>query len=100
MNKNGSIKPTEAKRAALVTRSQRIATILGRLAGMAASIYFWFILNNHGSDHPIHQSVFIAVLEGEESDKVAVLIFVAVSTIIVTVVSGFISRLLFSFRDE
>jgi riboflavin transporter FmnP len=83
-----------------VTKSQRKATILGRLAGMAASIYFWFILNNYGSTPLAHQSLFAAMLEDENMDTLTVLGITVVSTIIFTIFTGLICRLLFSFGDD
>ena len=83
-----------------MTKSQRKATILGRLVGMAASIYFWFILNNYGRDYPEHQSIIVAFLEGEDMSALAVIGIMVLSTLILTMSAGFVARLLFSFRDE
>lgn len=83
-----------------MTKSQRNATILGRLAGMAASIYFWFVMNNYGSNYPEHQSVLVAMLEDEEMDTLGVFVIAIVSTLILTLIAGFISRLLFSFGSD
>ena len=83
-----------------MTKSQRKATLFGRLAGMAASIYFWFILNNYGSDYPEHQSVLVAMLEDGKMSTLEAIGVMVVSTLVLTMFTGFISRLLFSFRDE
>lgn len=83
-----------------MTKSQRRATILGRLAGMAVSIYFWFILNNNGSNYPVHQSVFVSVLEDKDMDTLTAIGITVVSTLIIILFTGFVSRLLFSFGDN
>ena len=67
---------------------------------MAASIYFWFILNNYGANYPKHQSIFSALLEVEDLDTLTVVVIMTVSTIVLTLFVGFLSRLLFSFKDE
>lgn len=83
-----------------MTKSQRRATILGRLVGMAGSIYFWFILNNYGGNYSKHQSIFSALLEAEDMDTLTVVVIMTVSTLVLTLFVGFLSRLLFSFKDE
>ena len=83
-----------------MSKSQRRATIAGRLVGMAGSIYFWFILNNYGSDHPEHQSIFVAAVEDQKTDLITVIGIFIVSTLLVTFFAGFVFRLLFSFREE
>ena len=83
-----------------MTKSQRKATILGRFAGMVVSIYFWFILNNLGSNSPVHESLFVGALESEDMDTLAVIGIAVVSTLILIFIFGFISRLLFSFGDD
>jgi hypothetical protein len=80
----------------MVTNSQRTATIIGRLAGMAASMYFWFIL---GTNYPPHQSIFSGIIEQEKISILGATATVVVTTLILMLFTGFISRLLFSFRD-
>jgi Na+(H+)/acetate symporter ActP len=83
-----------------MTKSQRKATILGRLVGMAASLYFWFVMNNYSHNVLVHKSVFAAVIEDENMDILAVIVMLIVYTLIITLLAGFISRLLFSFSDD
>ena len=62
--------------------------------------YFWFIMNDYGSNYPVHKSVLVAALEVENTDKFTVLGFAVVSSLLLTLIAGFISRILFSFGDD
>ena len=76
-----------------MSRSQQIATILGRLAGFTASVYFWFIMD----DGP--NNVFYNLWGDEEMNSISLICFTVFSILFVTLFTGFVSRLLFSFED-
>ncbi len=62
---------------------------------MATSIYLWFIM-----DDGHYPSVFASGLASEEIDPLVIIGISITSILALTLIAGFISRLLFSFGSD